>query len=86
MNRLLAIGFEPAGHWLHEGDDVMAPFSSYGNTTDGITKPDLVAPGTNIISTLASPQAVLAQAHPDHLVGDSYFRLSGTSMVTSETW
>lgn len=63
------------------GDDVMASFSSYGTTTDGITKPDLVAPGTNIISTLASPQAVLAQAHPDHLVGDSYFRLSGTSMA-----
>jgi serine protease AprX len=62
-------------------DDVMAPFSSYGTTTSGVTKPDLVAPGTNIISTLASPQAVLAQAHPDHLVGDSYFRLSGTSMA-----
>jgi len=22
MNRLLAIGFEPAGHWLPEGDDL----------------------------------------------------------------
>src|SRR5207248_6361604 len=63
------------------GDDVMAPFSSYGTTTGGVTKPDLVAPGTNIISTLASPQAVLAQAHPDHIVANSYFRMSGTSMA-----
>jgi serine protease AprX len=62
-------------------DDVLAPFSSYGTTTDGVAKPDLVAPGTNIISTLASPKAILALAHPGNVVGTYYFRMSGTSMA-----
>jgi len=31
-------------------DDIIAPFSSRGPTADGIEKPDLVAPGTDIVS------------------------------------
>src|SRR5207302_1052147 len=31
-------------------DDTMASFSAYGTTSDGFAKPDLVAPGTNIVS------------------------------------
>ena len=34
-------------------DDVMASFSSMGPTIDGLTKPDLVAPGVNITSLAA---------------------------------
>ncbi len=34
-----------------ENPDGMAPFSSIGPTQDGRIKPDIVAPGTNIIST-----------------------------------
>ena len=33
-------------------DDVAANFSSFGNTTDGYFKPDIYAPGNNIISVL----------------------------------
>src|ERR1051325_85968 len=33
-------------------DDVMASFSAYGTTSDGFAKPDLVAPGTNIVARL----------------------------------
>jgi serine protease AprX len=61
-------------------DDVLASYSGYGKTNDGFQKPDLVAPGTNIVS-LGSPSAtVLAQQHPDHIVSNGYFRMSGTSM------
>jgi serine protease AprX len=66
-------------------DDHVAAFSGYGTTVDGLAKPDLVAPGTNIISLLPSPNAVLAIAHPDHIVvinNQSYFRMSGTSIAT----
>jgi len=35
------------------GDDVIAGFSSRGPTIDGLTKPDLVAPGVNITSLAA---------------------------------
>jgi serine protease AprX len=69
------------------GDDAVAGFSAYGKTYDGIAKPDLVAPGVNLISTLAGPDVVLAAAHANHIVGgdtlsSSYFRMSGTSVAT----
>jgi subtilisin family serine protease len=67
-------------------DDVLASFSAYGTTEAGFPKPDLVAPGKNIVSLLASNQSLLARMFPDHLVfggpmfRSDYFRLSGTSM------
>jgi serine protease AprX len=61
-------------------DDTLASFSSYGNTLDGVTKPDLVAPGRNIVSTLASPASPLGTGFPTHVLGGgNYIRLSGTS-------
>jgi serine protease AprX len=64
-------------------DDVLAAFSSYGRTVDGFAKPDLVAPGRHIVSTLASPTSPLAIQFPTHVVGGgSYIRMSGTSAAT----
>ncbi len=65
---------------ISTGDDVLASYSGYGITDDGFNKPDLVAPGTNIVS-LGSFAEVLALQHPDHIVGIGYFRMSGTSMA-----
>jgi serine protease AprX len=62
-------------------DDLLASFSAYGPTTDGIQKPDLVAPGTNIIARLVNQNMGLAAAHPSNKVGTQYFRMSGTSMA-----
>jgi serine protease AprX len=61
-------------------DDTLASFSSYGTTVDGFAKPDLMAPGVDLISTLASPTDLLAQLHPSHING-SFFDMSGTSMA-----
>jgi serine protease AprX len=68
------------------GDDTPAGFSAYGKTYDGFAKPDLAAPGVNLISTLASSDAVLAMAHADHMISGytpspAYFRMSGTSVA-----
>jgi serine protease AprX len=60
-------------------DDRLASFSSFAKTRDGISKPDLVAPGRHIVSALSSPSAPLAQRFPGHQVGSDYIRLSGTS-------
>ena len=63
-----------------KADDFMESFSAHGITEDGFAKPDLVAPGRNIISLLASDQARLFGEHPIHQVDGDHFRMSGTSM------
>ena len=61
-------------------DDTLASFSSYGITQDGFSKPDVVAPGRHIITTLASNSA-FALNYPTFLVGTQYIQLSGTSVA-----
>ena len=61
-------------------DDYVADFSSTGTTLDGFAKPDLVAPGDKIISTLA-PNSDWSSTHPNNVVDAKYFRASGTSMA-----
>jgi len=57
--------------------DHIASFSSRGpRTGDGALKPDISAPGVNIIAARA------AGTNLGPLVGDSYVKLSGTSMAT----
>lgn len=60
-------------------DDSIAYFSSRGPTIDGLTKPDLVAPGANIIS-LRAPGSELDSKKLR--VGKWYTTMSGTSMAT----
>lgn len=61
-------------------DDIVAPFSAYGTTLDGHVKPDIIAPGTDIISVLSSRSA-WNTAYPTRVMnGGGFFRLSGTSM------
>jgi serine protease AprX len=61
-------------------DDVIASFSGYGRVLSAV-KPDLVAPGKNIVSLMANPNSVLATGHPGNVVDGIYFRMSGTSMA-----
>jgi serine protease AprX len=61
-------------------DDNLAVFSAYGITDDGFSKPDLVAPGRNLIAPLSDKASTVYTGHPFHRVGDYYFRMSGTSM------
>ncbi len=60
-------------------DDNVAPFSARGNTIDGHYKPEIVAPGKDIISVLASTSD-WANLYPDYVIGKDYIRASGTSM------
>ncbi|MCE7986945.1 MAG: peptidase S8 [Caldilinea sp. CFX5] len=65
-------------------DDVIASFSAYGATSDGVTKPELVAPGRNLVSLLSNTKKLLAKEHPTHVVTTPYgdfFRMSGTSVA-----
>ncbi|EQB95920.1 serine protease [Geobacillus sp. A8] len=62
-------------------DDEVASFSSRGPTEYGVTKPDLVVPGVNIIS-LRAPRSFLDKMNKQSRVGDHYISMSGTSMAT----
>src|SRR6266849_524356 len=76
-------------------DDLIATYSSKGPTMlDHVVKPDLVAPGNLLISSLASTSATLYGSFPGNLVPISdytatgnnnfsspYYRLSGTSIA-----
>jgi serine protease AprX len=55
--------------------DVLAYFSSCGPTDDNRIKPDVVAPGTAILSAKSH------RAHPAYAAGDLYSYDSGTSMA-----
>lgn len=62
-------------------DDAIAAFSAYGVDETGQAKPDLVAPGSNIIAFLPdTTRLTISVQHPENRVNASYFRMSGTSM------
>jgi serine protease AprX len=70
-------------------DDRVALFSSRGPTWfDAHGKPDVMAPGVDLVSN-AAPHSALFQVHPDLLVPStgrgSFGRLSGTSMAAAVT-
>ncbi len=63
------------------GDDVLPNFTSRGPTSDGMAKPDVVAPGAHIVS-LAAPGASITTQFPPSMAAP-YRRGSGTSMATA---
>ena len=63
-------------------DDILAPWSSRGVTQDGVRKPDLLAPGNRLVSTLAIGSD-FEKLCRKCIIGRAYFRLSGTSMSSA---
>ncbi len=62
-------------------DEIVA-FSSRGPTRDGRIRPDIVAPGTYILSTRSSMIASNNQAWAAFPASRKYFHMGGTSMAT----
>jgi serine protease AprX len=63
-------------------DDILAPWSSRGLTQDGVSKPDVLAPGGGLVSALA-PESDFAHLCPTCIVDGRYFKAGGTSMATA---
>lgn len=64
------------------GDDTVPSWSSRGTTQDGFAKPDILAPGAHIVSTLA-PGSDFSSMCPSCVTDGSYFRAGGTSMAAA---
>lgn len=84
---VLTVGATKANGSASASAETLASYSSKGPTTyDHVVKPDLVAPGNDVVS-LSAPGATLEAAYPSELVTgtdnkNDYFTLSGTSMAT----
>jgi len=63
-------------------DDYIADFSAAGPTLDGFAKPDVVAPGAHMISTMM-PSSYISHNGVDHFVHPQYFTMAGTSQAAA---
>jgi serine protease AprX len=75
---VITVGASDIMNTLGTADDVAAPWSAWGTTPDGFSKPDLSAPGRYMMGPVPST-ATLATERPDHVVEPGYMQLSGTS-------
>jgi serine protease AprX len=78
---VIAVGADDLKGTASALDDVVAPFSSRGNSQRSV---DVIAPGVSLAS-LRSPGSTIDDAHPTARVGDDLFRGSGTSQATAVT-
>ena len=82
---VITVGAVDTHDTAQRSDDTVARFSSRGPTRfDLVLKPDLVAPGTRVVSAEAAG-SYLARTYPQrHVAGsgaNAYIQLSGTSMA-----
>lgn len=94
---VITVGAMKTMETYDRSDDRIASYSSKGPTLiDNIAKPDLVAPGNDVVSLLASPHTTLASQYPQTRIAASYYngtrstaesaqyyKLSGTSMAAA---
>ena len=76
---VITVGATNSHNTATRTDDTVCGFSSRGPTyLDQWAKPDLVAPGNQVVS-LRAPGSLIDTNYPQNQVGTDYFLLSGTS-------
>jgi serine protease AprX len=76
---VITVGAVDIGSAFGTLDDSVAPWSAWGRTEDGFSKPELGAPGRYMIGPVSN--GTLRQDRPDHVVSPDYMELSGTSFA-----
>ena len=76
----IAVGASDEHETMMRGDDSLTSFTAFGLSIDGLFRPDILAPGHNIISPL-SPDSSWGESYPNRVALGKYIRLSGTSMA-----
>jgi serine protease AprX len=77
---VMTVGAVDIGNKVAVGDDSNAPWSAYGHTEDGFSKPELGAPGRYMIGPVPQGATLVAQK-PGNVVAPGYIQLSGTSFA-----
>jgi len=77
---VITVGATDIGTLNGAGDDSVAPWSAYGYTPDGFSKPDLGAPGRYMIGPVPATSS-LPLSRPDKVTAPGYMQLSGTSFA-----
>jgi serine protease AprX len=81
---VLTVGAYDDKQSVDTGDDSVAPWSSRGPTAQGVSKPDVVAPGRYLVAQ-RSYGSEIEKDNPKALWAPSYIRGSGTSQATAVT-
>ncbi len=77
---VMTVGAIDLGASIFPGDDTAAPWSAWGYTEDGFSKPELGAPGRYMVGAVPMGSTLVAE-RPDHVVAPGYMELSGTSFA-----
>jgi serine protease AprX len=79
---VITVGATDIGTGLGSGDDTVAPFSAYGYTPDGFSKPDMAAPGRYMVGAVPVG-STLTKLKPANVTDPvhGYMQLSGTSFA-----
>jgi serine protease AprX len=75
---VVTVGALDPNQTMSPADDFRAPWSAYGVTPDGFTKPELSAPGRYMVAPVPASSKFAAKA-PDRIVAPGYMWMSGTS-------
>jgi serine protease AprX len=78
---IITVGAVDENDTPNRGDDFLAPFSAEDDSLPDNRKPEVLAPGHDIINVLSSSSSWRFE-HPDRVILDGeYIRLSGTSLA-----
>jgi serine protease AprX len=77
---IITVGASEEDYTGKREDDWVAAFTQHGITQDGFRKPEVIAPGKDIVSVLAA-SSWWQRDYPERYVDGGYFRISGTSMA-----
>jgi serine protease AprX len=77
---VITVGAADISGTVGANDDFTAPWSAYGYTLDGFSKPELAAPGRYMVGPVPMTSTLVAQK-PTSVVSPGYMQLSGTSFA-----
>jgi serine protease AprX len=77
---VMTVGAVDLGTSIYSTDDTAAPWSAWGYTEDGFSKPEIGAAGRYMVGPVPTSSTLVAQMS-DHVVSPGYMELSGTSFA-----